>query len=108
MRKPNAHAQQLPLQVSAGDDLEAIIEARVAARCEAESIRWKFQLVAIETVLIGTLVGVAGLLVGQPPALVVRAALLVAASCFATGLMLLGLSVASTNLLMRLRRWRAR
>ncbi len=101
-----SHPDQLPLELSA-DALEREIEARVAARCEAESVRWKFRLVAIENVMMGELVAVAGMALGQPMMMVARAALLVAASCLATGLLLLGLSAWTARLLTRFKRWRA-
>lgn len=101
------HPDQLPLSLSSEDELEAIIEARVAARCEADSFIWKFRLVAIETVLMGALVFAAGMAIDQPLAMVARAAVLVAASCFASGFLLLVLSGWSARLLTRFRRRRA-
>ncbi|WP_380871904.1 hypothetical protein ACFB49_28620 [Sphingomonas sp. DBB INV C78] len=101
-----SHPDQLPLELSV-DGLEREIEARVAARCEAESVRWKFRLVAIETVMMGALVAAAGIALDQPGMMVARAAVLVAASCFASGLLLLGLSAWSARLLTRFKRWRA-
>ncbi len=98
---------QLPLDLIAEDELERVIEARVAARCEAESIAWKFRLVTIETVMMGALVAAAGIALNQPGMMVARAALLVAASCFASGLLLLGLSAWSARLLTRFKRWMA-
>jgi hypothetical protein len=103
----NPHPDQPPLSLVADEDLERVIEARVAARCEAESFVWKFRLVALETVMMGALVAAAGIALDQPGAMVARAALLVAASCFASGLLLLGLSVWSARLLTRFNRWRA-
>lgn len=109
MRRSNArHPDQLPLNFESAAAFEREIEARVAARCEAESIRWRFHLVSIETVLMTALVAAAGIALGQPATMVVRAALLIGASCFGTGLLLLGLSASSARLLRRFRRWRAR
>lgn len=105
-RPPLSHPDQLPLELSA-DALEREIEACVAARCEAESVRWKFRLVVIETVMIGALIAAAGIALDQPGMIVARAAALVAASCFASGLLLLGLSAWSARVLTRLRRRRA-
>lgn len=101
------HPDQLPLDLTAEDELERAIEARVAARCEAESVVWKFRLVSIETVMMGVLVAAAGIALDQPTMLVARAAVIVAASCFASGLLLLGLSAWSARLLTRFKRWRA-
>ncbi|WP_367119483.1 hypothetical protein [Sphingobium sp.] len=107
VRPTRPHPDQLPLSLGSEDELEAIIEARVAARCEAESFVWKFRLVAIETVLMGVLIAAAGMALDQPPAMVARAALIVAASCLASGLLLLGLSVWSARLLARFKQRRA-
>ena len=103
----NPHPDQPPLSLVADEELERVIEARVAARCEAESFVWKFRLVALETVMMGALVAAAGIALEKPGAMVARAALLVAASCFASGLLLLGFSVWSARLLTRFKRWRA-
>lgn len=107
LRHTQPHPDQLPLELTADLELERIIEARVAERCEAESIRWKFRLVTLETLMMGALVAAAGIALGQPGMMVARAAILVAASCFATGLILLGLSAWSARLLIRFKRWRA-
>ena len=107
LRTDPGHPDQLPLDLTADLELERVIEARVAVRCEAEAVRWKFRLVAIETLMMGTLVAAAGIALGQPSMLVARAALVVTVSCFATGLLLLGLSAGSARLLTRFKRWRA-
>ncbi len=88
--------------------IESLVEERLAARFEAESFIWRFRLVAIETVMMGMLVLVAGLLLKQPTVMVLRATLLVAASCFATGLLLLSLSAGTAKLLSRLNARRRR
>lgn len=85
-----------------------IVEQRLAERFEAESFQWRFRLVMIETLMMGLLVLVAGILLKQPTMMVLRASLLVAASCFATGLLLLSLSAGTAKLLSRLRRRRGR
>ena len=85
---------------------EREIEARVAARLERDAWLWRFRLIAIETAMMSFLVAVAGLLVHQPVLLVLRAALLVGASCFASGVLLLGLSTGTGTLLRRVRRRR--
>lgn len=107
MARTHAHPDQLPLNFSSAAELERHIEARVAERCQQESVRWRFQLITVETVMMAALVAIAGLLLHQPPLFVARASLLVGASCFATGILLLGLSAATTRLLTRFRRWRA-
>lgn len=97
-RRSLPHPDQLPLRFDSHADLERVIEARVAERCEAESYRWRFRLVLIETVLFSALVAGAGLTLGQPIALVMRATALIAASCFITGTLLIGLSAFSARL----------
>jgi len=88
--------------------IERLVEERLAARFEAESFRWRFRLVGIETFMIGLLVFVSGLLLHQPPVMVLRATALIAASCFVTGLLLLCLSAGTARLMTRLRRGRAK
>ncbi len=99
------HPDQLHLGLTSAE-LERVIEARVTARAEAEAWRWRFRLLTIETIMMGGLVLAAGLTLGQPTMLVLRAALIVAASCFASGILLLGLSVGTGKLWTRVRRWR--
>ncbi|MBT0667386.1 hypothetical protein HT136_03275 [Novosphingobium profundi] len=86
--------------------IELIVEQRLAERFEAEAFRWRLRLVMIETVMMGLLVLVAGLLLTQPVMMVLRAALLVAASCLATGLLLLSASAGVAKLMRRVPRWR--
>lgn len=100
------HPDQLHLGLTPAE-LERAIEARVAARAEAEAWRWRFRLLSIETVMMGGLVLAAGITLGQPTMLVLRASLLVAASCFASGILLLGLSTGTGKLWTLWRRRRA-
>ncbi len=102
------HPDQLPLNWSDTQAIELIVEQRLAERFEAESFQWRFRLVMIETVMMGILVLVAGLLLKQPTMMVLRASLVVAGSCLATGLLLLSLSAGTAKLMSRLRRWRRR
>lgn len=108
MARFTPHPDQLPLNWSDNEAIELIVEQRLAERFEAESFQWRFRLVMIETVMMGLLVLVAGLLLKQPSMMVLRAALLVAASCLATGLLLLSLSAGTAKLMSRLRRWRGK
>lgn len=87
--------------------IDQLVEERLAARFEAESFRWRFRLVGIETCMIGLLVLVSGLLLHQPAMMVLRATALVAASCFVTGLLLLTLSAGTARLLSRWRQGRS-
>lgn len=108
MRRHSPHPDQLPLNWSDNEAIEVIVEQRLAERFEAESFQWRFRLVMIETVMMGLLVLVAGLMLKQPTMMVVRASLLVAASCLATGLLLLCLSASTAKLMTRLRRRKAK
>ena len=108
MARFTPHPDQLPLNWSDNEAIEVIVEQRLAERFEAESFRWRFRLVMIETVMMGSLVLIAGLLLNQPTMMVLRASLVVAASCLATGLLLLSLSAGTAKLITRLRRWRRR
>ncbi|BAI99061.1 hypothetical protein Sj15T_10600 [Sphingobium sp. TA15] len=105
-RKPNL--DQFAFDLSKDAALERMIEARVAIRCENDAIRWRFRLILIETCMIASLVLVAGLALKQPTALVIRGSLIVGAGCFASGVMLIGLSGLTGHLLSIYRRWRQR
>jgi len=104
MLKPKPHFDQLALELSPDDDFEAYIEARIAARAEADALRWRFRLVIIESVMIASLVLAAGVVLDQPIGLVLRGSAMVGAGCFVTGLILIGLTGAAGRLLARLRR----
>jgi hypothetical protein len=95
------------LEREADEAIEAEIERRVAARCKAEAFLWRFRLIAAESAMMGALVAAAGIALDKPATLVLRAALLVASSCFASGMLLLGLTGLGTRIAARLRRrWR--
>ncbi len=83
----------------------ARFEAAVAAEAERRAFYWRFRLVAIETVLMGGLVVIAGLLVDLPSQMVVRASITVGMACFASGLLLIWLSSVTSGLMLR---WRQR
>jgi len=84
----------------------ANFEAAVAAEAERRAYYWRFRLVAIETVMMATLVLVAGLLIDQPATIVVRASLTVGFACLASGLLLIWLSSVANGLIFRIRRRR--
>lgn len=92
------------LQLSDDALIERIVKERVAQRFEAEAFHWRLRLVAVETCMMGMLVIVAGLILKQPTMLVLRAGLLVAGSCFATGILLVSLSAATVRALSRIRK----
>lgn len=104
MTRHRPHPDQLPLNWSDNEAIEVIVEQRIAQRFEAESFQWRFRLVMIETVMMGLLVLVAGLVLKQPTMMVLRASLIIAASCLATGLLLLSLSAGTAKLMSRLRK----
>ncbi|WP_088182663.1 hypothetical protein [Sphingobium sp. Z007] len=100
------HPDQLALDWENDPAIEALIEARVAKRAEAVAFQWRLRLVGIETCMMGSLVIAAGLALDQPPLQTIRTGLIVAAACFASGMLLIGLSGACGMLLTRLSRWR--
>lgn len=87
-------------------DIEQRIEARAAQLAEGQALYWRIRLVGIETILLGTLVFITGIAIGEPFTLVLRAAVLVAAGCLASGMILIALTDAASHGLKRLARWR--
>ena len=106
MFRSKPHPDQLALELTADAELEAIVAARVAARAEADALRWRFRLIIIESVMMTTLVIAAGIALDQPTGMVVRGALVIGVSCFVTGLLLIGLTGAARRLMARWRRAR--
>ena len=106
MRFRRSHPDQLALDWSKDAEIERIIEARVAIRAEAAALRWRFRLILIETTLMAALVLAAGLALHQPPALVLRGAVIVGVACLVSGLLLILLSGLTGQLVARYRRWR--
>ncbi|WP_257554543.1 hypothetical protein [Sphingobium sp. CFD-2] len=96
-RKP--YPDQLALELAPDDELEAVIEARVAERAEANAMRWRFRLIIIESVMMASLILAAGFMLELPAEDVLRGAGIVGAGCFLTGLMLIGLTGAASRLL---------
>lgn len=99
---PDTLAKQLDTLMPAD---RALFDAAVAAAAERQALGWRFRLIVIESVMMASLVFVAGLLVGQPSSLVAQASITVAIACFASGLLLIWLSSVTSALL---RRWRGR
>ena len=97
--------EQFPLHLPEAERIEAEVERRVMQRCESETFLWRFRLIATETLMMGTLVGIAGVLLHQKIELVARAVLLIAGSCFGTGMLLLGLSGAGLRARRRFTKW---
>ena len=85
--------------------LEALIEARATAKAEAQAFQWRFRLVTIETMMLGFLVGAAGIALHKPPFLILRAAIMVAAGCFASGILLICMTGAADKSAKWLRSW---
>lgn len=84
----------------------ARFEAAVTAEAERRAFYWRFRLVAIETVMMASMVLVAGLLIDQPTTMVVRASVTVGIACFVSGLLLIWLSSVTSGLMIRWRRRR--
>lgn len=101
-RKPDA--VQMTLELNPDDELERIIEARVAERAEAQALSWRFRLVIIETVMIASLVLASGIALYLPMSKTLTGAATVGIGCFLTGLMLIGLTGAASRLLAKFRR----
>lgn len=83
--------------------IEELVEARSAEKAHADALYWRIRLVCIETLLLGTLVLIAGLIIGEPVKLVLRAAIIIAAGCLASGMLLIGLSNATNSAWKRLK-----
>lgn len=105
-RAPIPHPDQLRLDWEQDPAIQAAIEERAAARAEAAAFRWRLRLVSIETVMMGSLVSVAGMALHQPLLPALRAGLIVAAGCFASGMLLIGLTGVFGKLVSRLHRRR--
>lgn len=95
MSKLPADKNQPRFEFEPDPKLEALIEARAAAKAEAQAFQWRFRLVTIETMMLGCLVGAAGIALQKPPFLILRAAVMVAAGCFASGILLIGMTGAA-------------
>ncbi|MHA3790480.1 hypothetical protein [Sphingomonas sp. YL-JM2C] len=108
MTRHSTHPDQLMLDWESDPAIQARIEALVAERAEAQSFRWRFQLMVIETVMMGSLVIAAGIVLNQPTGMVIRSGLIVAAACFVSGMLLIGLTAATAIGLRKLRRRLAR
>lgn len=106
MHKSKPHPDQRVIDWENDPAIEAIIEARVAKRAEAAAFQWRLRLVAIETCMMAGLVIAAGLALDQPPLQTVRTGLIVAAACFASGMLLIGLTGAFDRGLDHFTRWR--
>lgn len=101
-----ATGNQPQLDLEPDPALEALIEARAVELAQAQAFAWRFRLVTIETLMMGALILAAGLALGQSALLVLRAAVMVSAGCFASGILLIGMTGAADQALARLRHWR--
>lgn len=108
MTKREVDTQRLAAMIDVMAPAErALFDAAVAAAAERQAVRWRFRLIAIETVMLTMLVLVSGLLVGQPQGMVIRASLTVGMACLLTGLLLIWLSGLTSRLMLRWRQRRA-
>lgn len=105
MTRRSVSPDQLRLELDAMLPADrALFEAAVAAESERRAFYWRFRLVAIETVMMSTLVLAAGLLIDQQTEIVVRASITVGIACFASGILLIWLSSVASGLMTRFRR----
>jgi hypothetical protein len=95
---------ELTEEVMLDPRIEDLVEQRVAHRLRSEAVHWRLRLVVAETCMMGVLVFAAGSLLGHPAMLVLRASLMVAGSCLATGVLLVGLSAGTMRLADRIKR----
>jgi hypothetical protein len=111
MKPGTTNGAQFTLGLERNAVLEQEIEARVAERAKAEAWHWRFRLITVETIMMAMLIVAAGLCLGKPVGEILRAAILVGAACFASGILLLGLSAGAglswAALSKRWRRWRS-
>ena len=105
MRTAQPHPDQLQLHLTREEEIEQIVEARVARRAEQQAFHWRLRLILIETAMMGLLVAVAGFSLHQPMGQVIRSAAIVAGACFASGGPLILLSGATAWLVTRALRW---
>ncbi|GAY24353.1 hypothetical protein [Sphingobium fuliginis] len=111
MKRSPINGHQLALPLEQREAIEREIETRVAQRLKQDAWLWRFRLVTIEAIMMATLIVAAGILLGKTPFAIFRAAVMVAAACFGSGMILLGLSMGATHgwtaIVERFRRWRS-
>lgn len=107
-RHRSTNPDQLALDWESDPAIQQRIEELVSERVEVQAYWWRLRLILIETVTLGALVIASGMALGQPTFMVVRSGLFVAAACFASGMILIGLTALSSSALSRFQRWRAR
>jgi hypothetical protein len=107
MSAPAAVADDI-LDLDREDEIERIIARRVAERAQIDAWRWRLRLVVIDTLMLAALVAAAGLALGRPTLIVVRATAIVGGSCFASGMLLIGLSATAAKIWSGLRKRLAR
>lgn len=105
MARQSASGSQPQFEFEPDPALEAFIEARAARIAKAQAFAWRFRLVTIETLMMAALVLAAGLALRQPTPLVLRASIMVGGGCFASGILLIGLTGAFDRATARLRLW---
>lgn len=81
------------------------LELLIAERAASQALAWRFRLIVTETLMMGLLVMIAGILLHKPALMVARASLGVGAACFVSGMLLVGLSGAGTYGLFAVKRW---
>ena len=106
MGHPRAPGNQPKFDFEPDPALEAFIKARAERIARDQTFVWRFRLVTIETLMMGALVLAAGLALGQPAFLVLRASVMVGAGCFASGILLISLTGAADRAVAHLKSWR--
>jgi hypothetical protein len=107
MKRHSIRRDQLEMQLDAMLPADrALFDAAVVAVAERQALGWRFRLVVTESVMMAGLGLLAGLLVDQPPSVVMQASATVGAACFASGLLLIWLSSVTSGLMLRWRRRR--
>ncbi|SEJ92268.1 hypothetical protein SAMN05518849_11880 [Sphingobium sp. AP50] len=109
MKDGAKNGNQFLLPLDQREAVEREVETRVAYRLRQEAWIWRFRLITVETIMMATLIAAAGIILGKTPFAIFRATVLVAAACFGSGMLLLGLSAGASRsweaLLARYRRW---
>ena len=104
-RSGNPQLDQIVLTEALDQEVERRVAERLDQHTEAQAFLWRFRLIAIETIMMGALVAAVGCALHQPTFEVIRSAVLVAGACFASGMMLVGLSAGTGKLVTSVRRW---
>ncbi len=104
MATGKSHADQLTLELTPGDELDRLIEARAAEMAEAQAVIWRARLIVIESFTLAALLLAAGLALDLPTEKVVFGAGVAGGGCLLAGVALIALTDAVSRLLTKFRR----